>query len=76
MNYQFKVQSTLNLLSDDDLDYIFKNLKEHNCEELISSYGDIDHQSKLVKESIKRRLIFKIIPSFFIKKVSKIFGLR
>lgn len=67
-NYQFKVQNTLNLLSDEDLDYLFLKLKENDCEELISNYGDMDTQSTLVKEFIKRGLIFKIIPTFLFKK--------
>lgn len=75
-NYQFKVQKTLNLLSDDDLDYFFLKLKENDCENLISEYGDMDSQSKLVKEFIKRGLIFKIIPTFLFKKVVNIFGFR
>lgn len=75
-NYQFKVQKTLNLLSDEDLDYLFLKLKENDCEKLISQYGDMDSQSKLVKEFIKRGLIFKIIPTFLFKKVVKIFGFR
>lgn len=75
-NYQFKVQNTLNLLSDDDLDYLFLKLKENDGEKLISEYGDMDTQSKLVKEFIKRGLIFKIIPSFLFKKVVNIFGFR
>lgn len=75
-NYQFKVQNTLNLLSDEDLDYLFFKLKENDCEELISQYGDMDTQSTLVKEFIKRGLIFKIIPTFLFKKVINIFGFR
>ena len=74
LKYQFKVQKTLNIFSNEDLDYFFIKLKENNCEHLISKYGDMDNQSILVKEIIKRGLLFKIIPSFFIKKVSKIFG--
>jgi flavin-dependent dehydrogenase len=74
--YQFKVQRTLNLLNDDDLDYLFLKLKENDCEELISTYGDMDTQSTLVKEFIKRGLIFKIIPNFLFKKVVNIFGFR
>ena len=74
LKYQFKVQKTLNIFSNEDLDYFFIKLKENNCEQLISEYGDMDSQSILVKEIIKRGLLFKIIPSFFIKKVSRIFG--
>jgi geranylgeranyl reductase family protein len=75
-NYQFKVQNTLDLCSDDDLDYLFLKLKENDGERLISEYGDMDTQSKLVKEFIKRGLIFKIVPAFLFKKVVKIFGFR
>ena len=75
-NYQFKVHRTLNLLNDKDLDYLFLKLKENDCENLISTYGDMDTQSTLVKEFIKRGLIFKIIPSFLFKKVINIFGFR
>ena len=64
------------MLSNDDLDYLFLKLKENDCENLISSYGDMDNQSVLVKEFIKRGLIFKIIPTFLFKKVTKIFGFR
>ena len=76
LNYQFKVQKTLNLLSDDDIDYLFYKLKENNCEKLISEFGDMDTQSTLIKEFIKRGLIFKIIPNFLFKKVTKIFNFR
>jgi geranylgeranyl reductase family protein len=75
-SYQFKVQKTLSLLSDDDLDYFFMKLKENDCEKLISEYGDMDAQSRLVKEFIKRGLIFKIMPTFLFKKVGNIFGFR
>ena len=73
-HYQFKVQSTLEMLSDEDLDYLFLKLKENDGEHLISEYGDMDTQSRLVKEFIKRGLIFKIIPKFLFKKVVNIFG--
>lgn len=75
-SYQFKVQNTLNSLSSDDLDFLFMKLKENDGENLISEYGDMDSQSILVKEFIKRGLIFKIVPSFLFKKVGKIFGFR
>ena len=73
-SYQFKVQKTLNMLSDDDLDHLFYKLKKNDGERLISEYGDMDTQSKLVKEFIKRGLILKIVPTFLLKKVIKIFG--
>ena len=73
-SYQFKVQKTLNMLSDDDLDHLFSKLKKNDGERLISEYGDMDAQSKLVKEFIKRGLILKIVPTFLLKKVIKIFG--
>ena len=75
-NYQFKVQKTLNLLSDEDLDYFFLKLKQNDCEDIISEYGDMDTQSTLVKEFIKRGLIFKIMPTFLFKKIINIFGFR
>lgn len=75
-NYQFKVQKAFNALSDDDFDYLFLKLKENDGEKLISEYGDMDTQSMLVKEVIKRGLIFKIVPTFLIKKIGKIFGFR
>ena len=75
-NYQFKVHKTLNLLSDEDLDYLFSKLKYYNCEKLISDFGDMDNQSVLVKEFIKKGLILKIIPNFLFKKVINIFGFR
>lgn len=75
-SYQFKVQKTLKMFSDEDLDYFFLKLKENDGEAIVSEYGDMDTQSTLVKEVIKRGLIFKIIPSFLFKKVFKIFGLR
>ena len=72
--YQLKVQKTLQMLTSEDLDYLFVKLKENDGENLISDYGDMDTQTPLIKESIKRGLIFKVIPSFLFKKVGKIFG--
>ena len=75
-SYQFKVQRTLGLLSDEDLDYFFMKLRQNDCERIISEYGDMDKQSTLVKEFIKRGLIFKIMPTFLFKKIINIFGFR
>lgn len=76
LSYQSKVQKTFNLLNDDDLDYIFEKAKQNDCEKIVSEYGDMDNQSKVIKEFIKRGLVFKIFPAFLFKKVVKIFGFR
>ena len=70
--YQFKVQKTLSTLSDDDLDYLFIKLKEKDADKLISEYGDMDNQSKLVKEFIKRGLIFSLLPKIHKSELAKI----
>lgn len=72
--YQLKIQETFNHLSNEDFNYLFLKIKENDGENLISEYGDMDNQSILVKEFIKRGLMIKIIPSFLIKKVVNIFG--
>ena len=59
-----------------NLDYFFLKLKQNDCENIISEYGDMDTQSTLVKEFIKRGLIFKIMPKFLFKKIINIFGFR
>lgn len=76
LNYQLKVQKTLNLLSDEDLDYFFIQLKEKGAEELISTYGDMDKQSILVKEFLKKGFIFSMFPSIITRSVGKIWGLK
>lgn len=76
LSYQIKVQKTLCSLSDDDLDYFFIKLKEKGAEKIISEYGDMDKQSVLVKEFIKRGFLLSLLPSFIGRKVSKIWSLN
>ena len=71
-SYQFKVQKTLSTLSDDDLDYLFIKLKEKEADKLISEYGDMDNQSILVKEFLKRGLILSLLPTIHKKELAKI----
>ncbi|MBZ9571294.1 FAD-dependent monooxygenase [Methanobrevibacter sp. TMH8] len=75
LSYQLKVQKTIEILSDEDLDYMFTKLKDKNAEEIISKYGDMDKQSVLVKEFIKRGLIFSIIPKVFFRKLINIWSI-
>ena len=71
-SYQFKVQKTLCTLSDDDLDYFFEKLKEKEVDKLISEYGDMDNQSILVKEFLKRGLVLSLLPAIHKKELAKI----
>ncbi len=74
LNTEVKVHNTLNILSDRNLDYLFKKIKENNGERLISEYGDMDKQSILVKEVLKRGLLFKITPKVISSKISRIWS--
>lgn len=69
---QLRVQKTFAMLSDDDLDHIFRKMKEYGAEDIISRYGDMDIQTPLIKEFIRRGLLFRIIPSFLLKRVAGI----
>ena len=71
-SYQLKVQKTFCTLSDYDLDYFFLRLKEEGADELISEYGDMDNQSILVKEFLKRGLILSLLPKIHKKELAKI----
>ena len=72
MSYQFKVQETLCTLSDDDLDYFLLKLKENEADKLISEYGDMDDQSIVVKEFLKRGLVLSLLPAIHKKQLAKI----
>ena len=72
MSYQFKVQETLCTLSDDDLDFFLVKLKENDADKLISEYGDMDDQSIVVKEFLKRGLVFSLLPAIHKKQLAKI----
>ena len=71
-SYQFKVQKTFCTLSDDDLDYFFVKLREKEADKLISEYGDMDNQSVIVKEFLKRGLIQSLLPAIHKKELAKI----
>ena len=72
MKNQMRVQRTFRLLSDDDLDHIFRKMKDYGAEEIISEYGDMDRQTPLIMEFLKRGLLFRIIPSILTSKVAGI----
>ncbi len=61
-SYQIKVQKSLSTFSDDDLDDMLETMELRKIDDLISNYGDMDDQSILVKELLKRGLILPLLP--------------
>jgi len=66
---QLRVQKIFKSLNDDDLDHMFVKLKELGADEIISEYGDMDDQSILVKELVKRGILFKILPKLLSRRI-------
>lgn len=69
---QLMVQKIFKSLSDDDLNFMFRKLKEEGAEDLISRYGEMDDQSPLIKEMFKRGLLFKILPKILFRLISSL----
>jgi digeranylgeranylglycerophospholipid reductase len=69
LKVQIEVQRIFESLTNEDLDQMFLKLKDGNAEALISKYGDMDTQSTLIKEMIKNRLLFSILPKLFTRRI-------
>ncbi len=72
LKVQLEVQKIFESLTNEDLDQMFLKLKEGNAEELISEYGDMDSQSTLIKEMIKNRLLFSILPTLLTRRIGSL----
>ena len=72
LKVQIEVQKIFESLTNEDLDQMFLKLKEGNAEELISEYGDMDTQSTLIKEMIKNRLLFSILPTLLTRRIGSL----
>ncbi len=72
LRVQIEVQKIFESLTNEDLDQMFLKLKEGNAEELISKYGDMDTQSTLIKEMIKNRLLFSIVPTLLTRRIGSL----
>jgi len=72
LRIQLEVQKIFESLTDEDLDQMFLKLKEGNAEELISKYGDMDTQSTIIKEMIKNRLLFSIVPKLLTRRIGSL----
>ena len=72
LRIQLEVQKIFASLTNEDLDQMFLKLKEGNAEELISKYGDMDTQSTIIKEMIKNRLLFSIVPTLLTRGIGSL----
>jgi geranylgeranyl reductase family protein len=72
LKVQLMVHRIFKSLSDDDLEYMFRKLKQEGAEAIISQYGDMDTQSTLVKEMLKRGIIFSILPKMLSWRISNL----
>ncbi len=72
LTMQLKVQKTYKSLSNDDLDSVILKMKEKEIGKIVSEYGDLDSQSKVMKEIIKSGLLFSVLPKLLSRSI---FGL-
>jgi digeranylgeranylglycerophospholipid reductase len=74
LKMQLKVQKSFKLFTNDDLDYMFLKLKEKDAESIISQYGNMDSQSRLVKEMLKTGLMFSILPKLLSRRIANLWN--
>ncbi|WP_323736502.1 NAD(P)/FAD-dependent oxidoreductase [Methanosphaera sp. ISO3-F5] len=75
-NSEFKaqqnVQNIIKEMTEDDFNYMFQQLKKHNVDQIISEHGDMDNQTPLLKELVKRGVIFKLVPKIGVRRLKNI----
>lgn len=76
INKQMKLHKTFALLDDNDFNAIVNSLKKNSAEDIISEYGEIDEQSKLIKEAIKRGWFISLAPKMFLNRITKLWNLK
>ncbi len=69
---QKNIQNLIQDLTEDDFNYMFKQLKDYEVDKIISEYGDMDHQTILVKQLIKTGIIFKLLPKIGVRRLKNI----
>ena len=52
------------------------NRSKKNIEQLINEYGEMDKQSTLVKQIIKKGYLLSIFPKILLKNITKIWGIK
>ena len=73
---QQNVQNIIKDMNEDDFNYMFQQLKQHNVDKIISEYGDMDNQTPLLKELIKSGVIFKLVPKIGVRRLKNIWKSR
>lgn len=69
---QQNVQNIIKDMTEDDFNYMFKQLKEYNVDKIISEHGDMDNQTPLLKELVKTGVIFKLVPKIGVRRLKNI----
>lgn len=69
---QKNVQNIIKDMTEDDFNYMFKQLKENNVDKIISEHGDMDNQTPLLKELVKTGVIFKLVPKIGVRRLKNI----
>lgn len=69
---QQNVQSIIKNLSDDDFNYMFKQINNNNVDKIISEYGDMDTQTPLLKQLIKTGVLFKLLPKIGVRRLKNL----
>ncbi|HHY00867.1 MAG TPA: NAD(P)/FAD-dependent oxidoreductase [Methanothermobacter sp.] len=72
LKVQIMVHKVFKSLSNSDLEYMFRKLKEEGAEDMISKFGDLDTQSTLIKEMLKQGIIFSILPKMLSRRLSSL----
>ena len=69
---QQNVQNIMSDMSEDDFNYMFKQLREYEVDKVISEYGDMDNQVPLLKQLVKSGVIFKLVPKIGVRRLKNI----
>lgn len=69
---QKNVQNIIRDMTEDDFNYMFKQLKKYEADKIISEHGDMDNQTPLLKELVKTGIIFKLVPKIGVRRLKNI----
>ncbi len=69
---QKNVQNIIRDMTEDDFNYMFKQLKKYDVDKIISEHGDMDNQTPLLKELVKTGTIFKLVPKIGVRRLKNI----